>query len=170
MGQIKDIYLSLGSNLEDRTANLERALEELEISGGKVLQRSSIYRTAAWGNDRLQEFLNMVVRLQHESSPHELLKVIKDIENKMGRKALNVPSTQKRIYQDRIIDIDILYYDQEVIDSEELIIPHPHLHLRCFVLEPLREITPHYLHPLLKKSTLELCDSCPDPNKVELHS
>jgi 2-amino-4-hydroxy-6-hydroxymethyldihydropteridine diphosphokinase len=169
LGEIKDIYLSLGTNLGDRVANLEQSIEELMRIGGKVHQRSSIYRTAAWGNDHLKEFLNMVVRIQHHLSPQELLQEIKGIESEMGRLPIK-SKTGKRIYQDRIIDIDILYYGQKVIDSEKLVIPHPHLHLRHFVLEPLREIAPQYIHPLFKKSTLELFDSCPDPNKVELHS
>ena len=170
MGQTADIYLSIGTNLGERESNLKRAIDELESSGGKLIESSSIYKTSAWGNADLNEFLNIVIRFGHDASPNELLKIIKEIETRMGREVNAQPLNSKRNYQNRIIDIDILYYDQKVIDNEELNVPHLQLHLRRFVLEPLREIAPRFIHPLLKKSTIELYDACPDQNKVELHS
>ena len=169
MGGVADVYFSLGSNLGKREINLENALLELgEI--GQIIQRSSIYETSAWGNAELNDFLNMAIRFKSRSSASELLKKIKMIESKMGRNLSKISTNRQSNYQNRLIDIDILYYGDKVIDNEALSVPHPRLHLRRFVLEPLREIAPKYIHPLLKKSTDELLEDCPDLNKVKLHS
>ena len=142
------IYLSLGTNLGNRLANLETAIQYLE-SRFNSLKRSSIYETPPWGFKEQPPFRNMVVVVQSNYSPRKVLKIIKSIEKKMGRK------TSFR-YGPRLIDIDILLYDQIIFKSEWLIIPHPRIADRAFVLVPLAEIAPDLVHPELEENIQEL--------------
>lgn len=161
-----DIYISLGSNLGDRKENLRAAIDELENMGFE-LTASSIYRTAGWGDGSLMEFYNQVVYLKSNIEPYSLLKKLKEIEKKLGRGPS--PKTEqegRRVYQDRIIDLDILYMDNEVIDSEDLSIPHPQIPLRRFVLEPLSEIAPNLIDPRQGIRVNQLLKKCPDDNLV----
>ena len=146
-----EVYFSLGSNLGNRKQNLNRAVEELEKRAGMVFARSSFYETVPWGFESEHLFLNIAVGLKTELSPFGLLEESKKIECEMGR----VPSPEEK-YEDRPIDIDLLFYGDKEITSPLLEIPHPRLHLRDFVLEPLNEIAPQFLHPKLKKTIEEI--------------
>ena len=146
-------YLLLGSNMGNRKNFLSKALEQIEAAAGQVIARSSHYKTEPWGNTDQQDFLNQALCLQTELSAQELLQVILSIEKYLGR-------IRTRKWEPRTIDIDILFYNSEVVTSLDLIIPHPSLHERRFVLEPLVEIAPDFIHPVTKKSVKKLLSDC----------
>lgn len=130
------VYLSLGSNLGDREATMRRAIGLLNERAGSVDRQSSFIETEPWRFESTNKFLNMCVRLLTTLSPEQLLLATKQIERELGR-------TQKSVngqYHDRPIDIDILMYDDVHIDSDDLMLPHPHMQEREFVMKPLREI------------------------------
>ncbi|NOZ25459.1 MAG: 2-amino-4-hydroxy-6-hydroxymethyldihydropteridine diphosphokinase [Nitrospirae bacterium] len=143
------VYIGIGSNLGDRKVNCLRALEELNIRGLRVSRVSSQYETEPWGVKDQPGFINMAVEAHTGLTPVEVLRVIKEIEKSLGRR-------ETRRWGPRIIDIDILLYDDRVVDETGLTIPHPHMHERDFVLRPLSEIAPDAVHPLLKKTVSEL--------------
>ncbi len=146
---VQKVYLLLGSNLGKREKNLEKALVMLEERRIYPVRRSSIYETEPWGLKEQPCFLNMVVEVETELMPLELLITLKDIEKGMGR-------IVRERYGPRLIDIDIIFYNFMVIDIPELKIPHPLMHKRRFVLEPLMEISPHMRHPLLGLTVEEM--------------
>ncbi len=155
-------YLLLGGNLGNKEENLKRAVDLLEQKAGPTTKRSSIYRTAAWGNAAQPEFYNQAIALQTELSPEELLKTVLETEELLGRKRTGDK------WQERIIDIDILFYNDEVLDSPKLKIPHPFIQERKFVLVPMKEIASELIHPLLRKTITELLDECKDTLGVGL--
>ena len=136
------VYLSLGTNLGDKKHNLVSAIKEIERRVGPVRAQSAFLTTEPWGFESENTFLNAAVRVETELSPNELLRVTQQIEREMGRtqKSSVDPQQSKVIYHDRIIDIDILLYDDLHINTKKLIIPHPHMYERDFVLIPLKEI------------------------------
>lgn len=139
-------YLGLGTNIGNKRRNLITAAALLAERAGDVLALSGFYQTEPWGFRSENFFLNAAVTLETDLTPVELLEVTRQIEREMGR-------TQKSngFYQDRIIDLDILLYDDRVVDTPELVIPHPLMQERKFVLEPLAEIAPFVVHPVLKE-------------------
>ncbi len=156
MGKL--VYLSLGSNLGDRAANLNDAIARLKKIGD-IVAASSSYETEPVEVTAQPWFLNCVVALETEKMPKQLLTAILDIEQQMGRRR----SQQKG---PRIIDIDILLFGSSVVDTKNLTIPHPALDERRFVLEPLAEIAPDLRHPVLKRSMRELRDALPSGQSV----
>ncbi len=146
------VYLALGSNLGDRAENLKEAIASLSPQM-VVKAKSHVYETPPWGYEDQPRFLNQVLKVQTYLGPEPLLKHIKRLEIALGRKASfrNGP---------RLIDIDILFYDDRVISTPILTIPHPHLHERGFVLLPLMDIAPDLVHPLTKKSVREMVVFC----------
>lgn len=146
------IYLLLGSNLNDRVNNIKVALSELRNFGIVISKKSSLHCTTPWGYTEQPEFLNQAIEGLTSFNPIDLLKVIKKIERKMGRK-----DTFR--YGPRIIDIDIIFYDDIIFKSAELVIPHPLMHKRDFVLKPLCEIASDFIHPELKLSVKELLEN-----------
>ncbi|WP_291726033.1 2-amino-4-hydroxy-6-hydroxymethyldihydropteridine diphosphokinase [Bernardetia sp.] len=158
---MKTIFLLLGGNLGDRNENLAAAREYISVQIGTIQKVSSIYQTAAWGVENQPAFLNQVVEVSSLLSSQKTLTQINEIEKKLGRKRY-----QK--WYARTIDIDILYYENEVVDEENLKIPHPFLHQRRFTLVPLAEIAPNFVHPTLKKTNQELLETCEDDLPVEL--
>lgn len=147
------IYLGLGTNIGDKKFNLRQAFIEIELSIGTILESSSFYESEPWGFESENQFLNAVIVVDTNFTPLELLEQLKAIERKMGRIEKN-----KSGYADRIIDIDILFFNNEVIHSPILTIPHKFLHKRDFVLFPLLEITPDFVHPLLESTIEELAN------------
>jgi 2-amino-4-hydroxy-6-hydroxymethyldihydropteridine diphosphokinase len=129
------VYIGIGSNLGDREVNCLKALELLAEYGIKVDRTSSMYETEPWGVKGQPRFINMAVQAETNLDPRKLLNVLKEIEKQMKR----VPSEK---YGPRLIDLDILLYDNLVLDEPDLKIPHPHMHERDFVMRPLREIAP----------------------------
>ncbi len=154
------VVLLIGSNIGDRLSYLEKAETEITVELGRIVRQSSIYETASWGNTSQENFLNRVLIIESTLAANEMMKKIISIEEKMGRRR-----TAK--WEPRIIDIDILFFNNEIISKEDLIIPHPHLHERKFTLIPLTELIPDYLHPVLKKSVAELLSGLNDPLEVK---
>jgi len=150
------VLISLGSNLGNRINNLNNAIVEIQDNIGKVLNVSSVYESEAWGFVSENTFLNQVIRLNTNHEPDELLKGLLNIERRMGR------SRSSKGYESRAIDLDILFYEDYIIDKETLKVPHPWLHERKFVLVPLDEIDAGLIHPVFKKSIHQLLNSCAD--------
>lgn len=142
------VYLALGSNIGNRAANLKEAIASLAPQM-EVKAKSDVYETPPWGFADQGKFLNQVLRAETYLKPEQLLKHLKRLEVALGRK----PSFQNG---PRLIDIDILFYDDLVLYSPALMIPHPHMHERGFVLVPLMDIAPDFVHPVQKKSIREL--------------
>ncbi len=161
MADSKRIYLSLGSNLGDRAANLERAVEALAEISVRVLRRSSIYETEPVDFLAQPWFLNCVVEAETSLGPRQLLEGLQAIERKLGSKKL-VPRGP------RIIDLDIIFYDAGVIHETGMEIPHPRLVERRFVLVPLAEMAPEFLHPVLRKTSAELLAATQDRSAVRI--
>ena len=153
------IYILLGSNQGDKRNNIFRAVELIQQNVGNILNKSSQYKTAAWGKEDQPDFLNMVIEIESNLKPSELLKVLLNIENKIGR-------IRKEKWEARIIDIDILYYDQITVDKPKLKIPHPEIQNRRFTLVPLVEISADFIHPILNKSNFLLLNECFDDLQV----
>jgi len=145
------VYLGLGTNLGDKTQNLNDAVTALVMEVGSVLGVSSFYASKPWGFDSENEFLNGVVLVETSLSPFDVLAKTQQIERNMGR---TVKLTDN--YEDRVIDIDILLYDNLILDQPGLTIPHPLMAKRDFVLMPIAELAPDRVHPLLGKSMIEL--------------
>lgn len=153
-------FLSLGGNLGNRKLYLEKALSGIEEKCGNVTKTSGVYETQAWGSSSKKKYYNMVVKLLTPLSAKELLSELKEIEKKLGR------IRTKNQYADRTIDLDILFFNSEVIIERNLRIPHPRLHERKFVLIPLAEIEGSFVHPLRKKTIDNLLKKCEDPLTV----
>ena len=145
-------YLGLGTNIGNKKENLTRAIEALSLALGPCTAQSTFIETAPWGFDSDNAFLNCAVAFETELTPLELLDTTERIERELGRTI----KSGGGIYHDRTIDIDILLYGNVVIDTPRLTIPHPLMHLRDFVLEPLAEIAPEAIHPALGKSIHQL--------------
>jgi 2-amino-4-hydroxy-6-hydroxymethyldihydropteridine diphosphokinase len=161
MAEGKLIYLALGSNLGDRAANLEGAIEALSGFGARVLRRSSIYETEPVDFLAQPWFLNCVVEAETSLVPRRLLEELQAIERKLGSKKL-VPRGP------RIIDLDVLFYASEVIHQAGMEIPHPRLAERLFVLIPLAELAPELRHPILRRTAAELLTATQDRSAVRI--
>ncbi len=160
----KIVYLSLGSNQGDRIGNLHKAVEAIDNQVGKVLEISSYYETEPWGFTDNTNFINQVAKIQSNLSAEQILKVTQSIEQQLGRK--RIVSNQR--YSSRKIDIDILFADDLVINTENLTIPHLHIHKRNFVLLPMSEISPEFVHPIMKKTISQLCKECDDTMEAKI--
>jgi 2-amino-4-hydroxy-6-hydroxymethyldihydropteridine diphosphokinase len=164
MEYLNKTYLLTGGNVGNKLFNLEQALMWIQQQCGNIVSRSAIYETAPWGNTQQPSFLNQALELHTGYGALHLMWQLLQIEEKMGR-------IRQEKYGPRIIDIDILLFNEEVLDSPELTIPHKELHNRRFVLKPLSEIAPLLVHPILKKSIQQLLAECKDSSKVEkLHT
>lgn len=150
--KLHDVYLGLGSNLGDRGENLRRAIEEIEKRIGEVVAISAFYVTEPIGFSSDNTFLNTACHVRTRLTPMDILHITQQVEREMGRKS----KSYNKIYSDRTIDIDLLLYDDDIVDTEELILPHPYMHQRSFVLLPLAEIAGEVIHPVLHKAISEL--------------
>ena len=149
------VYLSIGSNKGNRSVLINKAIDEIEKKVGKIISRSSIYQSKSWGFDS-NDFYNLCLLIDTDIVPKSLLVNLKKIEKSMGREDIDGS------YSDRFIDIDILFYDNIITDSEDLKIPHPKIEIRKFVLVPMLEIADNYVHPILNKTIKELDNDCSD--------
>jgi 2-amino-4-hydroxy-6-hydroxymethyldihydropteridine diphosphokinase len=154
------IYLLLGSNMGNSHEQLLLAQKNISVDIGDIAASSSLYSTAAWGNIDQADFLNQVLIVETDLSASKLLQSVLTIEKKMGRVRTikNAP---------RIIDIDILFFNNEIVKLKKLIIPHPEIQNRRFVLTPLAELSPNFMHPTLKKTINQLLIACKDPLNVQ---
>ena len=149
------VYLSIGSNKGNRSVLINKAIDKIEKKIGTIISRSSIYQSKSWGFDS-NDFYNISLLIDTDIEPKSLLINLKKIEKSMGREDIDGS------YSDRFIDIDILFYDNIIIDSEDLKIPHPKIEIRKFVLVPMLEIADDYVHPILNKTIRQLDNECDD--------
>ena len=157
---MKGKYLLLGSNLGNKKINLSTARDHISKSVGTILRTSSLYQSEAWGITEQPSFLNQVLQIETILNPQQLLKEILNIELKMSR-------IRNGKWKERIIDIDILYYDEIVIEETSLTVPHPEIPNRKFTLIPLCEIAPEEIHPILNITNTEILENTADILKVE---
>ena len=146
------VYLGLGTNLGDKEQNLRMSVKKIEEWIGNVVSLSAFYATAPWGFSSENSFLNAAVCVETTLLPLQVLEETQRIERELGRTEKSVNG----LYADRLIDIDLLLYDDRVMDAERLILPHPLMTERRFVMEPLSEIAPDVVHPVLHKTMKEL--------------
>lgn len=160
MKKTNTAYLSLGSNLGNKLNHLQKAIFLLDEKAGDLVAISKIYQSASWGFSS-DDFYNCCVSIDTTLTPHELLEVILGIEKELGR----TRPTEKS-YAARTIDIDIIYYEKEIVDTDTLKIPHPLLEERRFVLRPLADVAPQFYHPIVNKDTRNLIQQCRDKSEV----
>lgn len=162
MENCNKVYLLAGGNLDNSIAKYEKLFDLLENRIGKIVKKSSFYESEPWGFSSDNSFVNIALLVYSSLSAIDLLNELKTIEEKMGRKTEH--SLQN--YTDRNIDIDIVFYNNHIITTETIKIPHPRMQERMFVLMPLSEIAPDFIHPVFKKSILQLKNECNDKNWV----
>lgn len=155
-------YLLLGSNQGDRAAILADAVGRIGAVCGRTTALSPLYESEPWGFEADTWFLNQAVELSTDINPHRLLHMLLHVEHDLGRRRDDTPKG----YASRPIDIDMLYYDDLVADTRDLVVPHPRLHLRRFVLLPLCDIAPDLPHPILRLTQRQLLEKCFDTLKV----
>ena len=155
------VYLLLGSNLNERILMLRNARSEITSSAGKILRQSAVYESEPWGFQSAHPFLNQVIVVETEHSPQQLMGLIGDIEKRLGRTRHSGPG-----YVSRTIDIDILFFNDEVICEQDLIIPHPRIQDRKFTLIPLSELDGSFIHPGSGKTITEMISECRDTLNV----
>lgn len=155
------VYLLLGGNMGDKRWIFDQATTLLGERIGEITRQSSVYETEPWGFNSSNMFWNQVLELQVDIAAPKVLQRTLQIEQELGR------TRKSNQYDSRVIDIDILFYDDQVIEMPELVIPHPRIQERKFVLVPLNEIIPEMVHPVLQKSIHQLLAECPDSLKVE---
>ena len=157
---MNSVFLSLGSNRGNRQEYLQTAITLLEKKAGKLLKSSHIYETQPWQMTDDINFLNQVIWLETTLDANQIMELIIETETSMGR------IRAKSGYEPRTIDIDILFFNDAVITSPSLRVPHPLIAQRRFILEPLCELAPDYIHPVLKKTIKQLLSDCPDKHSI----
>lgn len=164
MSELHEVYLSMGSNIGNRMEYLRFGINELKIELN-LLAISSVYETEPWGYSDNSAYLNLVARFKTHLNVHELMEFSQNIEQKAGRIVKENPL--KADYQARTLDIDVLFYDREIIQETNLEIPHPRLHLRSFVLVPFAEINGDFVHPVFNKTIDELNRCSSDKSEIK---
>lgn len=157
-----NIFLLLGGNAGNTVDYLNRAIELLQRASVKIIAQSAYYSSEPWGFSADQFFINQVTQIETQLSPENLLQLCLQTETQLGRKRTQKSSN----YISRVIDIDILFYNQLAMHTQTLILPHPRLHLRKFTLVPLSEIVPNFIHPVHQKTILTLLNECQDNSEV----
>ncbi len=159
---MEQVFIGFGANLGDRIANINEAIRMIHEEIGEVISQSSFYESEPWGYESSELFVNGVIEINTDLKPFTLLEELKLIETSLGRQKKSEES-----YSDRLIDLDILFFGDKCIDMNELIIPHPHIYTRRFVLEPFSEIAPNFLDFRVHKSSIELLNECRDTSVLK---
>ncbi len=146
--KMRNYFISIGTNMGNKEKNIDDALDMIR-ENARIVKESSRISTKAWGLEDQDDFLNMAIEVESYEEPEDFLKILQNIENKLGR-------VRKIKWGPRLIDLDILFINDEVIYTEDLKIPHPYIEQRDFVLDPLNEIAPFFVHPVLKKSIMNI--------------
>ena len=154
------VFLQLGSNLGDRELLLKDAITAIENRVGDVVEFSKVYESAPWRVEGQENYLNQILKVKTKLLADEVLSVVLDIEKQLGRIRLEK-------WGERLIDIDIIFYNDSIIETPELCVPHKHLHERMFVLTPLHNIAPEMVHPKYNKTIEELLNMCTDTELVK---
>jgi len=160
---MNEVYLQLGSNIGDRLDNLDQSIKIITERIGNVLEKSSVYESTPWGVENQRNFLNQVIFVKSNFDPYTILDLVLQIEKDMGRIRIEK-------WGERIIDIDILFIDDLIIESENLCVPHEFIAKRKFVLQPMCEIAPGFIHPKLNKTISQLLEECIDDEKVNVYA
>ena len=155
------VYLLLGGNLGERYSLIKKAKYLIKEQIGNIIKESSLYETEPWGFKAKQNFLNQVIKVNTELKSYLVLEKCLGIEEELGRERRSVQ------YSSRTMDIDILFFNDEIINTKDLVVPHPKLHERRFTLEPVVEVAPDFIHPIFKRSLLELLEECNDESVVK---
>ena len=162
------VFLSLGSNKGNRLFYIKKAVKEIKNRIGSITHESDIFETESWSYTD-KKYLNAVIIVETELPVYDVFLITQNIEKKLGRETKTVYNDKNEAqYSSRTIDVDILFCDTEIIETKDLIIPHPKLHLRNFVLEPMMQIAPDFIHPVLKQKIKEIYEKCEDKSKVDL--
>jgi len=151
-------YISLGTNVGNKKENLINAINYI-AGENEIIRKSALYKTEPWGNKEQDDFINQVILIKTKMPPNELMAFLLNTEKKMGRERIEK-------WGPRIIDLDILFYDNEIIEEEGLVIPHPYITDRKFILVPLMEISESFKHPLTKQTIKWHIEACSDKNQV----
>ena len=154
------VFLQLGSNLGDRELLLKAAIIAIEDRVGDLVKKSKVYESTPWRVEGQKKYLNQILEVNTEFQAHEVLSIILDVEKELGRSRLEK-------WCERLIDIDIIFYNDSIIETAELCVPHKHMHERMFVLTPLYNIAPEIVHPRYNKTVDELLQACTDTELVE---
>ena len=154
---MNSVYIILGGNLGNKSINLETARRLINLEIGEIEKESGIYETEPWGFDDSRNFFNQVIKVKTKLNPSEILVRIKEIESRFGRSGRQSP-----VYQSRQMDMDILFFNDDIIKLPGLIIPHPRLHERNFVLVPLTELAADFVHPIYNQTIRQLKSQCKD--------
>jgi len=157
------VFLQLGSNLGDRELLLKDAITAIENRVGNVVELSKVYESAPWRVEGQENYLNQILKVKTILSANEVLSIVLDIEKHLGRIRLEK-------WGERLIDIDIIFYNDSIIETPELCVPHKHLHERMFVLTPLHNIAPEMVHPKYNKTVEELLEMCQDSELVKVYA
>lgn len=152
--------LLIGGNLGDRAGNLQKAVQLIAAEAGEVIKTSALYQTAPWGAVDQPDYLNQALEIRTAMAPLTLLHTLLEIERKIGR-------IRQGKWGSRVIDIDFIFYNDAILSLPDLKLPHPRMQSRQFVLVPLMEIVPDYMHPVLHKTVHQLLQECPDELSVE---
>lgn len=155
------VFLGIGGNIGNKALNFKKVYVLIEKKLGKIIAGSSVYETSPWGFDAENNFWNQALLIETSLAPEDLLNHIHQIENEFGR------IRKEGKYLSREMDIDVLFYNDLVLSTQCLTIPHPHIEKRLFVLAPLNDIAPGFVHPILKKSIRELLEQCVDNSYIE---
>lgn len=160
----ENVYILLGSNMGDRIGILETALGLILERCGEIVKKSPVYESEPWGFEAQQWFLNQVVIVKTALKPRQVMQALLDIEAELGRDR----SQPHKGYSSRPIDLDVVYFGSQVLDDPFITVPHPRLHLRKFVLLPLNDVAPDFIHPVMNATNKSLLENCPDNLKVRM--